>query len=127
MQLCYCQQHTCSTRYEAAIRRGALQDGSHSTDFAAAKARTGHAEACAGALGLLFVSARLSESALVPITHLRVVNVHVASILASRNARVAALLPKQAGPRACSPHGHAGVSAFAFQVSYLSSSSTFIS
>lgn len=93
-----------------------MQDGSRSADIAAAKSRTGHAEACAGALGLLFASARLSASALMPITHLRAANVHVASILTSHNAHVAALLPKQAGPGACGARGHAGVSAFAFQV-----------
>ncbi len=85
-------------------------------ELAAAKSRAGHAEACAGALGLLSAARRLRTAAAPRITHLRAASAHVAGVLAAHAASLAALLPRQACPGAGGVHLHAGVSAFAFQV-----------
>lgn len=85
-------------------------------DLAAAKSRAGHAEACAGAVGLVFAARRLSTCATAPIAHLQSANAHIASILNASRTCAAALLPRVPGPGICGVQWHAGISAFAFQV-----------
>ena len=85
-------------------------------DLAAAKSRAGHAEACAGAVGLVFAARRLSTCATAQLAHMQSPNAHIASILGASRAHAAALLPREPGPGVCGAQWHAGISAFAFQV-----------
>ena len=94
----------------------AVQDSTQPVDLAAAKSRAGHAEACAGAVGLVFATRRLLTCATAPIAHLQSANAHVSSILDASKTRAAALLPREQGPGTCGAQWHAGISAFAFQV-----------
>ncbi len=91
-----------------------LQGVRRPVSIAAAKSALGHAEAGAGATGMLRTIARLSGGAAKALTHLRTVNPHVASILDAGKCPVS--LPKQDGPGHCTGDLCMGISSFAFQV-----------
>lgn len=94
--------------------------GQHTAwQLSAAKSRLGHAEAGAGVLGLLHVLEQFHQAQVYPMTHLRTMNPHVASVLGSQKAGSLPAAPRQAGAlhaafmdADCSM----GVSSFAFQV-----------
>lgn len=86
--------------------------------LSATKSRLGHAEAGAGVLGMLHVFLQLQQARVNPMTHLRTMNPHVASVLGSQKAGSLPTAPRQAGAlhaalmdEDCSM----GVSSFAFQ------------
>ncbi len=82
--------------------------------IAAAKSALGHAEAGAGAMGMLRTIQWLCSGEARALTHLRTVNPHVASILETSKCPVS--LPRQSGPGHSSGDLHMGISSFAFQV-----------
>ena len=112
--------HNCAwlprSQHTKRLKGTGCQDSMQPMDLAAAKSRAGHAEACAGAVGLVFATRRLSTCATAPIAHLRSANTHITSILGASRTRAAALLPREPGPGVCGAQQHAGISAFAFQV-----------
>ena len=81
-----------------------------------AKSSLGHAEAGAGALGILRAVTRLQTQSVACLTHLRALNPHVLSILETNLDKFPAVLPRQvAGVSAIGPMC-SGISGFAFQV-----------
>lgn len=85
-------------------------------EFAAIKSSLGHAEAGAGAMGILHTMHRLNQAASRALTHLRTINAHVASIVAAQAERCSISLPKQAAPGQSRTDMLMGISSFAFQV-----------
>lgn len=85
--------------------------------LSAAKARVGHAEPAAGAVGLLQAAAQLSAHSVHPLVGLARVNAHVAACLADLpRGQPAPVLAREGAGRAERLGGVAcGVSAFAFQ------------
>lgn len=97
-------------------QQSCVQDSGHPVVFTATKSRLGHGETGAGVMGLLSAVTQINMQTCSPLTHLRAVNSHVASILSSHKGRLQAQLPRQhmlACPEAST---HIGISAFAFQV-----------
>ena len=87
--------------------------------LSAAKSRMGHAEAGAGVLGMLHVLLQLQSSQVNPLTHLRSMNPHVASVLGSHKAGCLPAAPRQASAfhaTVADEECNMGVSSFAFQV-----------
>ena len=86
-------------------------------EFTAAKSRLGLGATGAGIMGIRAAAARMGMHACSPLPHLRVINPHVESILASKTGLGRVQLPRQQAPGV---HGgeawHIGISAFAFQV-----------
>lgn len=106
-----------------------MQGADQPLELAAAKSRSGHAEAGAGVLGIAAVLQRLKTGNVAPLLHLRSLNPHLASLLAagtqahagssgSRKQSLAAVVPRQAaaGVMEGAEEWHSGVSSFAFQV-----------
>ena len=97
----------------------AMQGQQTAWQLSGAKSRLGHAEAGAGVLGLLHVLEQFQRAQVNPMTHLRTMNPHVASVLSSQAAGSSPAAPRQAGPlHAASMDADCsmGVSSFAFQV-----------
>ena len=105
----------CSACKWSSRRACLLQGGALPVTFTAAKSALGHAEAGAGVLGMLHAAARLRQRVAQPLTHLRALNSHVASILQA--SKSPASLPSQAAPGLTGARdAHIGISSFAFQV-----------
>lgn len=100
--------------YAGYVTVALLQGSRQPVSIAAAKSAVGHAEAGAGAMGMLRTVRRLCNREAQALTHLRAVNPHVASILETSKCPVS--LPRQSGPGHSSGDLHMGISSFAFQV-----------
>lgn len=85
-------------------------------EMVSAKSSLGHAEAGAGALGIMRGIVRQQTRCAAPLTHLRMLNPHVLSILDSSSAKCLVSLPRQPAPGAANGSPYLGISSFAFQV-----------
>ena len=96
-----------------------MQGQTSAWQLSAAKSRMGHAEAGAGVLGMLHVLLQFQHAQVNPMTHLRTVNPHVASVLGSQKAGGLPAAPRQPSPllaTVAAEECNMGVSSFAFQV-----------
>ena len=115
--LCWLANFACFLNASQALKQCCiLQECIQPVEFTAAKSRLGHGETGAGVMGLLAAATRLGMYACSPLTHLRVINPHVESILAAQKGPGSVRLPRQqaAGVQG-KEDGCTGVSAFAFQ------------
>ena len=75
----------------------------------------GHAEAGAGALGIMRAVGCIQNCTVAPLTHLRNINTHVQDVLYTTSMTCISRLPRQYAPGAIGGQ-HIGISSFAFQV-----------
>ena len=87
-------------------------------ELSSVKSRQGHAEAAAGALGLLTAATHLHDRRVVLLTHLRNVNPHVQSLAGTRMASGGGIMLPRAKGAHVSQQDDAliGINSFAFQV-----------
>ena len=84
-------------------------------ELVSAKSSMGHAEAGAGALGIMRAVGCLQKCTVAPLTHLRNINTHVQDVLYTTSMTCISRLPRQDAPGAIGGQ-QLSISSFAFQV-----------